>query len=300
MRQAIFVAGVLLALLSPLRAFGTADYARQTGKECSYCHVDPSGGGMLTAAGEKFKDELRIKGLYRPLTRVQRIIRLIVGFLHTMTAIAWFGAILYVHILLKPAYAARGLPRGELLLGWFSIGIMTVTGGLLTIARVPSLAMMLHSRFGILLLVKILLFLVLVFTAAVVTFVIGPRLKKREGRDVPLGKRDLTKGELEQCDGKNGNPAYVAYAGSIYDVGGSKLWRGGAHARKHLAGTDLTDALKQAPHGEEKLESMSLVGKIVESRHTVPAHQRVFYFFAYMNLIIIFLIVFVISLWRWW
>jgi hypothetical protein len=31
-----------------------------------------------------------------------------------------------------------------------------------------------------------------------------------------------------------------------------------------------------------------------------PPHVRVFYFFAYMNLALVFLIVFVISLWRWW
>jgi len=29
--------------------------------------------------------------------------------------VMWFGTILYVHLLLKPAYAARGLPRGVLL-----------------------------------------------------------------------------------------------------------------------------------------------------------------------------------------
>jgi hypothetical protein len=30
--------------------------------------------------------------------------------------IAWFGTILYVHILLKAAYAVKGLPKGELIL----------------------------------------------------------------------------------------------------------------------------------------------------------------------------------------
>jgi len=74
----------------------------------------------------------------------------------------------------------------------------------------------------------------------------------------------------------------------------------GAHARKHLAGGDLTDSLRQAPNGKEKLLSMPLVGKVVESRHGAPVHQRVSYFFAYMKLVMIFLIVFVISLWRWW
>ncbi|MGD2080150.1 MAG: cytochrome B5, partial [Nitrospirota bacterium] len=74
------------------------------------------------------------------------------------------------------------------------------------------------------------------------------------------------------------------------------------HAQKHPAGMDLTDALKQAPHGEEKITSMPLVGKLVEraGRPARPTHERVFYFLAYMNLALVFLIVFVISLWRWW
>ena len=44
----------------------------------------------------------------------------------------WFGTILYVHLLLKPAYAARGLPRGELMLGWTCIVMMAITGIVLT------------------------------------------------------------------------------------------------------------------------------------------------------------------------
>jgi len=44
-----------------------------------------------------------------------------------------------------------------------------------------------------------------------------------------------------------------------------------------------------------------LVGKLLEGKEMKkPAHIRIFYFFAYMNLILIFAIVFVISLWRWW
>ena len=43
------------------------------------------------------------------------MVRLIIGYLHLLTAIAWFGTILYVHILLKPACAAKGLPKGELI-----------------------------------------------------------------------------------------------------------------------------------------------------------------------------------------
>ncbi len=179
---------------------------------------------------------------------------------------------------------------------------MAVTGTLLTIARVPSVQMLYTTRFGILLLIKISLFLVMATTAAIVTFVIGPRLRRKKALAIEAGKQDLTVEELSQFDGREGRSAYVAYGGSIHDVTKGKLWEDGSHARKHMAGMDLTEALRQAPHGEEKIKAMPLVGRLVEQagRPARPAHERVFYFFAYMNLALVFLIVFVISLWRWW
>jgi len=293
---------VILLVLLPAVLQATPQYAQQTGRACGVCHIDPAGGGPLTKEGGIFRNDLRIKGLYRPLTTTQHIVRLIIGYLHMMTAIIWFGAILYVHILLKPAYAARGLPKGELLLGWGSMIMMGVTGTLLTIARVSSFNMLFHTRFGILLTIKILLFLIMLASAAVVTFIIGPRLRKKKIEAIKAHKQDLTIEELAQFDGKEDRPAYLAYKGRIYDVSGSRLWKGGAHMRKHLAGFDLTDAIKQAPHGEDRIMGMPEIGNLIKSRETIkrPLHERVFYFFAYMNLVFVFLIIFVISLWRWW
>ncbi len=291
----------LLMLLMPAGAFATPEYARQTGKPCIYCHIDPAGGGPLTKDGEAFRDGLRIKGEYRVLNPVQRVIRFIIGYLHMMTAIIWFGTILYVHIILKPAYAAQGLPKGELILGWTSIFIMAVTGTLLAIARVPSWHMLFHTRFGILLTIKIILFLIMVSTAVFVTFVVGPKLRRKMRQAADVVKGDMTSGTLLQYDGKEGRPGYIAYRGVIYDVTGSKLWRDGTHLRKHSAGLDLTDVLKTAPHGEEKVLKMPVIGKLlIEGETRKPPHIRVFYFLAYMNLFLIFAIVFVISLWRWW
>ena len=31
------------------------EYSQKTGKACGACHVNPAGGGKLTAAGEKYK-----------------------------------------------------------------------------------------------------------------------------------------------------------------------------------------------------------------------------------------------------
>ncbi len=72
----------------------TETYAAETGKSCEACHLDPSGGGLLTEEGSVFRQGLiQTKG-YRPLSRSQRVARLLVGFLHTLTAILWFGTIL--------------------------------------------------------------------------------------------------------------------------------------------------------------------------------------------------------------
>ena len=157
----------LLLILFPSIAESTPEYAVQTGLECQKCHADPAGGSKLTKVGENFREDLRIKGQYRPLKPIQRVVRLIIGYLHLLTAIAWFGTILYVHILLKPAYAAKGLPKGELILGWLGIILLSITGIPLTIARVPAWDAFYTTRFGILLSIKIILFLIMVASAAI-------------------------------------------------------------------------------------------------------------------------------------
>jgi predicted heme/steroid binding protein/uncharacterized membrane protein len=291
----------LFVFLIPSPVNSTPDYAEQTGRDCSVCHLEATG-GKLTEAGDHFKEDLRVKGLYRPLHPLQKIIRLIIGYLHLLTAIAWFGTILYVHILLKPAYAAKGLPKGELILGWIGIILISVTGVLLTFARIPTWESFVTTRFGILLSIKIFLFLIMATTAVIVTFVIGPKLRKQKKSILPKNRNRLTIEELSYFDGKENRPAYIAYREKIYDVSSSKLWKDGSHMIKHSAGNDLTDFLDTAPHGEEKVFQMPSIGELVSSEATVQksAHEKVFYFMAYMNLIFVFLITFVIALWRWW
>jgi len=295
---------LVILFLIPSLSSATTEYARQTGLQCRECHVEAIGGGKLTKQGEAFLEDMKIKGLYRPLSKTQKVVRFIIGYIHLITAIAWFGTILYVHILLKPAYASKGLPKGELLLGWFSIIILAVTGTLLTIARIPAWKALYTTRFGILLSIKIILFLIMVSTAVIVTTYIGPRMRKKwgiKGKQIPEGKKDLTEEELHGFDGKEGRPAYVAYKGIIYDVTGNKLWKNGSHVTKHLAGHNLTDALKTAPHGEEKILSMPQAGKLIATPEKIitPFYEKLFYFFAYLNLALVFLIVFLIALWRW-
>ncbi len=72
--------------------------------------------------------------------------------------------------------------------------------------------------------------------------------------------RYFTREELKKYDGKDGRPAYIAYKGVVYDVSSSFLWKGGRHQALHEAGNDLTEALKEAPHGEKFLEKFPIVG----------------------------------------
>lgn len=299
----ISVVATVLIITSPTQLFATPDYAKQTNNECSVCHIDAVGGGKLTPAGEQFLDSLKAKGQYRKLSSIQHVVRLIVGYLHMMASIIWFGTILYVHVLLKPAYASKGLPKGELKLGWISMAVVLITGTLLTIARMPSLSAFFTTRFGLLLSVKIFLFLIMLSSAFIVTTYIGPRLRKKLQSPVAASlSKELTPEQLAHFDGKDGRPAYIAYKGMIYDITNSRLWRNGAHMVKHLAGRDLTEALQTAPHGEDKILAMPQAGMLISSgrRPERPFHERLFYFFAYMNLILVFVIIFVISLWRWW
>jgi predicted heme/steroid binding protein len=71
--------------------------------------------------------------------------------------------------------------------------------------------------------------------------------------------RIFTIKELARYDGRRGI-AYVACEGKVYDVSQSFLWQKGKHQVIHRAGTDLTEALKGAPHGAELLEKFPVVG----------------------------------------
>jgi predicted heme/steroid binding protein len=79
-----------------------------------------------------------------------------------------------------------------------------------------------------------------------------------------LNGRRFTKQELARYSGRDDQPAFVAYQGRVYDVSGSFLWQGGRHQVTHVAGTDLTDDLDQAPHGADLLERFPVIGTLIE------------------------------------
>lgn len=76
---------------------------------------------------------------------------------------------------------------------------------------------------------------------------------------------------LAEFNGSAGNPIYIAYKEKVFDVSGSKMWKGGQHMRRHKAGGDLSDDLQAAPHGEEVFERYPQIA--VLNREAEPARS---------------------------
>lgn len=76
---------------------------------------------------------------------------------------------------------------------------------------------------------------------------------------------ELTLDELSKYNGMDGQPAYIAVDGIIYDVTNSPKWKNGKH-NGFQAGNDLTDKIKNvSPHGLKVLERLNKVGTLKTS-----------------------------------
>ena len=71
----------------------------------------------------------------------------------------------------------------------------------------------------------------------------------------------FSKEELAKYNGIDGNPAYIAVDGTVYDVTDVPQWKDGIHADEYEAGKDVTSILKtQAPHSASKMDGVPVVG----------------------------------------
>lgn len=299
-KEVIISIAFILALCSS--AFATPEYAERSEQGCLICHTDEEGGGKLTTEGLEFAASGYIwppLGGYRVLGPIRKSVRFGVGLFHIVAAFLWFGTILYVHLMLRPGYAARGLPKGEVVLGLISMFVVGVSGILLTISRIKSLDVLYVSQWGQILSLKIIFYIIMISSALFTVLFIGPKLKQGKIKaQIPANKLfdPLT---LRSFDGKNDSPAFIAYKGNVYDMTTLKLWKNGVHM-KHQAGHDLSEFIAKAPHGEEKLESLPVVGMYDSTlKPPMTFAQKAFYFVAYMNLFIVFIVLFVIAYWRW-
>jgi predicted heme/steroid binding protein len=80
------------------------------------------------------------------------------------------------------------------------------------------------------------------------------------------GNQVFTSQDLANYDGQNGNPAYVAVDGVVYDVTDSSLWPDGQHTPCNLgamAGKDLSQVIKAAPANmRDQLRKFPVVGSM--------------------------------------
>ncbi len=73
--------------------------------------------------------------------------------------------------------------------------------------------------------------------------------------------RMFTPEELSRYNGRNGNPAYVAVNGIIYDVTNNAAWGGATHFGL-TAGTDVTNQFASCHAGQPVLSKLKVVGKM--------------------------------------
>lgn len=67
---------------------------------------------------------------------------------------------------------------------------------------------------------------------------------------------------LAKFNGENGQPAYVAVDGIVYDVSALSEWSGGLHYRGIEAGKDLSVEILSSPHGKSILKRAVIVGTL--------------------------------------
>lgn len=87
--------------------------------------------------------------------------------------------------------------------------------------------------------------------------------------------RTFTLAQLSHYNGKNGQPAYIAVNGKVYDVTHAPDWKNGQH-HGILSGQDLTQAIVQSPHGTSVLSAVPIVGQLVQTKtaKATPSGQK--------------------------
>jgi predicted heme/steroid binding protein len=75
--------------------------------------------------------------------------------------------------------------------------------------------------------------------------------------------RTFTLQELAKYNGQNGNPAYMAVNGTVYDLSNCKQFKSGRH-KGYKAGQDLTEAYNNSIHSKRGvLADLPVVGRLV-------------------------------------
>ena len=71
--------------------------------------------------------------------------------------------------------------------------------------------------------------------------------------------------ELAKHTGKNGESCWVAVDGIVYEISGFILWAEGEHrpsGGRAKCGKDLSEVIKQSPHGKSVLKLLKEIGRL--------------------------------------
>ncbi|MBN2041086.1 MAG: hypothetical protein JW864_13670 [Spirochaetes bacterium] len=303
----VFIIIICFAFISD--TFAKYEYAKSTGKGCTFCHLDNNGGPLNDTGYAYINNSYNYPIPQKILEQTKeqqssfhKFFKLILGYIHIVAGFILIGAIFYIHIIVRPASLKGGLPKSERILGLTTLSILTLTGIYLTQARINSFSQFFDNTFGFILFIKIILFLIMLCQALIVVFIIHKKMKNTSKNSIKItDTSEITKDNLSSFNGSAGNPALIVYEDQVYDVTDNSKWKDGRHFGKHSAGADLTEEIKGAPHGAEVLSRIKKIGTIKEGTGTgTDNHARkIFIKMAYINLVIIFLIILCVALWHW-
>lgn len=111
----------------------------------------------------------------------------LVLWVHLLAAVAWIGGMIFLTVVLVPVERGIGDPklRFDLVnkigtrfkyLGWASIAVLLLTGLYNALTRIPSWGALFGTRYGLTLVTKILLVILMVVLSALHDFYLGPRV----------------------------------------------------------------------------------------------------------------------------
>jgi predicted heme/steroid binding protein len=228
-----------------------------------------------------------------------------VGYIHSTVTVIWFGTLFYVHVILGPEQLTAGMPKTEGIIGRISMFVMALTGIALAIFRYLETGFVYTRFFGTVFIIKLILFAIMVILAFIAFVPLDRRLRQSGGlvSPPPASSEEITSETLSSFDGEGGRRAIVAVGGKLYDVTSSQEWPDGAHMGRHQAGHDLTQALKGAPHDEELLGRVPMIGVLTtataKARPRRPPALRVFLTIGYVNLALMFGILLCVAWLKW-
>lgn len=309
MKSKLLFAALLLLpvtlILSPETAQARPEFAQLTGQPCSHCHISPLGGGPRNENGMAFQEGLgKLDIELDPKLRLssgQKLLHILLWLVHIPFGVGWVGMFFLAFL---PSIRTHKLvipSRQYIRQMIYGMMVIAVSGPTIVYFKMKMMPDLFGTRFGLLLMVKIAAALGL-FAATIIliwhtTVLLAKRYRELSANLESGQEMELDPEDLALFDGSEKRKALVGVDGKLFDVTGRNLWRKGIHPGGHRAGTDLTDAFAEAPHGKEVFDRVTPVGRLLskrsEGKRPSPGWAVI------VGMVASTIIVLVVVLWRW-